>query len=469
LDRRSSRRDLRAAIIVTGTELTFGRTEFNGGLVDIDGPMVAAELTALGVRVVHQVVKPDDGPLLVAELQHALEIGVDVVVTTGGMGSTADDVTNWAVGQVTGRRLAIVPWLRRDVMAKERVYGEVERHTDLVDAVNKQVTLPEGAEPIAPLGTAAAYWLRADGVIWIVLPGPPWEARGSLREILRRHRRALINDPARVERWTIRAFGGDEILVNGALREARAEGLLEQLPAPVTCFAEGGAETTIDLHFRPGQERDATAFVAFLRQRLPVFSEGPTLDELLVPLLAAKRVAVYGTTRVGAALPVRLDASASPSLRLFASREQAVRFAGFGVHTARGQGRALFGTVGVRWPRGVGSRWWGRHPRGRPYPNDEMLACRIAERGLCVDQPDYAIAVVGDAPTAVCLATPARPSTARLLISPQQEHRAQHRRIRLGRSRQAEPPADRQSVDAFLTYELLRLLFEEAWRQRPRS
>jgi nicotinamide-nucleotide amidase len=98
---------VRAGIVVTGTEVLTGRVS------DRNGPWVAEELRRLGVDV-GAVVVVGDRP---EDLRDALRFlaGEDLVITTGGLGPTADDLTAQVVGHVQGRPSAVDPELEREI------------------------------------------------------------------------------------------------------------------------------------------------------------------------------------------------------------------------------------------------------------------------------------------------------------------------------------------------------------------
>ena len=449
---RAKGRPLQAAIVITGTELMLGSEDSQDGPRDENGPVIAKMLTHLGIRVIHMAVTPDHDDLLAAELRHARAIGADIIITTGGRGSTPDDRTTAAIAEVTGKKLVLHERLWRQVMDRERAQGEVENEDDLRAAVGKQVTLPEGIVTLSPLGTAAPFFfVTDDGVLWLSLPGPPWEAKNSCLLLFEHRRvRAILASAAPLKHHTVRVFGGDEKRINAALREAGARGLLADLPDPGTCFAEGGAETRIDLQLTPDQEADFALFLKFLVATFGdrLFSVGPTLDELTLPLLEGRNVAIYGTGAAASALYVRLEDRVNVKARLFPTLEKLEAFAG------------------VREPRRVGRvRLPGHHEHVVPEPPSEALARHIAEQGLQRDHIDFAVAIVGESPAYACVASKGGARCSGTLVSPQEEQTALISRVlRWVRRRQLDPGSlvDRRSLREFRSYELLRLLFTAA-------
>src|SRR5215510_2011240 len=92
---------VRAGIVVTGTEVITGR------IADSNGPWVSERLAELGVEVAHILVVADRPKDLEAALEFLAAEGMDLIVTTGGLGPTADDLTAEVVGRFAGRELVL--------------------------------------------------------------------------------------------------------------------------------------------------------------------------------------------------------------------------------------------------------------------------------------------------------------------------------------------------------------------------
>src|SRR5262249_10337574 len=144
---------------------------------DANGPWVSERLAELGVEVAYiQVVadRPDD---LEAALRFMAGEGMDLIITTGGLGPTADDLTAEMVGRFAGREMV----LDEEMAAKiaKILEGFAKRcrldQEALLEANRKQAMVPEGAVPLDPVGTAPGLVVPADGRVVVVLPGPPRE------------------------------------------------------------------------------------------------------------------------------------------------------------------------------------------------------------------------------------------------------------------------------------------------------
>jgi nicotinamide-nucleotide amidase len=167
----------RAGVIVTGTEVLTGRVR------DRNGPWLAEQLRLAGVDIA-DVVQVGDRPAdLVAALRFLTDSGLDLIVTSGGLGPTADDLTAAVVGEFQGRPSALDPqWEARIAAIIERLTANRGWRTDpeaMAAGIRKQAMVPAGATVIAPAGTAPGLIVPpADGrpgVPVVVLPGPPRE------------------------------------------------------------------------------------------------------------------------------------------------------------------------------------------------------------------------------------------------------------------------------------------------------
>jgi nicotinamide-nucleotide amidase len=168
----------KAAIVAIGSEMLGPLRQ------DTNSLWLTARLEEVGISVVHKAVVGDDIPAIVRELGHAA-LGANLILTTGGLGPTADDVTVTAVAEWLGTAL------RRDTEFVARMRARFERRGLRMPAVNeKQADFLVGARVLEnPRGTAPGFWAAKNGVEIVVLPGVPSEMReimeGSVLPILR--------------------------------------------------------------------------------------------------------------------------------------------------------------------------------------------------------------------------------------------------------------------------------------------
>ncbi|TMK74410.1 MAG: competence/damage-inducible protein A [Actinobacteria bacterium] len=291
-----SQRPVRAGIVVTGTEVLTGR------ISDRNGPWLAERLGELGVEVSHIVCVGDRAPDLRAALGFLADVGVELIVTSGGLGPTADDLTAEVVGEFAGRELVLDEAMEERIA--EILAGFARRFRfdaeALREANRKQALVPEGATAIDPAGTAPGLVVPTDGPTVIVLPGPPRELKAMWPE-------ALATDAARsamakvtpIHTDTLRIFGIPESELAKSLREI--EGDLDLAPLEITtCLRR--AELEIDVRYRDGAEGVAKGLLDELADRFEryVFSrDGSTIDQQIASLLADRRIGIAESETAG--------------------------------------------------------------------------------------------------------------------------------------------------------------------------
>lgn len=155
---------MRADIISIGTEILMGE------LVDTNAPYLAAQLPPMGIELQRVSQTKDDIGMLVETLQQAWQRS-DLVLTTGGLGPTDDDLTREAIAQLVGEDLYV------DHQSLEHL-KEVfrQRGSSMPDANIKQANLiPSARTVLNAIGTAPGWWMEKDGKIIVAMPGPPGE------------------------------------------------------------------------------------------------------------------------------------------------------------------------------------------------------------------------------------------------------------------------------------------------------
>jgi nicotinamide-nucleotide amidase len=160
-----------AEIVTIGTELLLGE------IVDSNAAHIARQLASIGVDHYYTTTVGDNEERIVGVLRDALARS-DVVITTGGLGPTVDDVTREAAARVTGRELVSPPALLAQIEAYFRRRGYT-----MTDNNRRQAYVPEGAIAIEnPVGTAPGFIVEVGGKVIICLPGVPHEMRHLLQE-----------------------------------------------------------------------------------------------------------------------------------------------------------------------------------------------------------------------------------------------------------------------------------------------
>ena len=162
-----------AEILAVGTEVLLG------DLVDTNTAWLSARLAALGVSVYRHVTVGDNKQRIVAALLEASS-RADLVITTGGLGPTSDDLTNECLGLAAGRQMVEYPEARRHVDEMFARFGREPTSSNY-----KQALFPEGSRLIPnPLGTAMGALLELDGALVATFPGVPIEMKRMFEETL---------------------------------------------------------------------------------------------------------------------------------------------------------------------------------------------------------------------------------------------------------------------------------------------
>jgi nicotinamide-nucleotide amidase len=162
-----------AEIVTIGTEMLLG------DLVDTNTPWLSARLATLGVGVYRHTTVGDNRERITGALREAAS-RADLVITTGGLGPTSDDLTNECLGVVTGRRMVEYPEAREHVDEMFKKFGRRPTPNNY-----KQALFPEGTDLIPnPLGTAMGALLEAEGTQFATLPGVPSEMKRMFEETL---------------------------------------------------------------------------------------------------------------------------------------------------------------------------------------------------------------------------------------------------------------------------------------------
>src|SRR5207245_5942155 len=176
---------VRGGIVVTGTEVLTGRVS------DRNGPWLADRLHELGVELALTVIVGDRPHDMQAALRFMTEQGMDVVLTSGGLGPTADDLTAEAVGRFQGREMVLDEELQARIAA---ILARLTKRWPNLDqnatreGNRKQATVPADATGLTPVGTAPGLVVppTADhGPTIVVLPGPPRELQPMWAQALR--------------------------------------------------------------------------------------------------------------------------------------------------------------------------------------------------------------------------------------------------------------------------------------------
>ncbi len=309
----------RAGILVTGTEV------LTGIISDRNGPWLSERLRELGVDTAMIQIVGDRPADLLTALRFMADAGMAVIVTSGGLGPTADDMTAEVVGRFCGREMVL------DAELEERI-AEILRpmmtrwphlSEDAVRRGNrKQAVVPRGATVLEPEGTAPGLVVApVDGrsgptqPTVVVLPGPPRELAAMWGTAVGTEAfQAAIAGAVEYRREIVRLFGIPESEIANTLRDAEADGLaLEPALEITTCLRRG--EIEIATRFESSAQDDYDRLLEFIRARHSdtLFSlDGSTIDDQVAELLTGHSLAAAESC-TGGLLAARLTDRAGSS------------------------------------------------------------------------------------------------------------------------------------------------------------
>jgi len=279
----------RAGIVVTGTEVLTGRVQ------DRNGPWIADRLLELGVELAHITICGDRPGDIEAQLRFLASEGVDLIVTSGGLGPTADDMTVATVARFAGLELEL------DDALENRIADIIKRlmarfdnvDLDAVRAANrKQAMIPVGAHVINPVGTAPGVVVPGKPTI-VVLPGPPRELQPMWPLAVESDavQRAIAGRTT-YRQDMVRMFGLPESGLADTLRDAEQsiDGF-ERLEI-TTCLRRG--EVEVVTRYEPDAAGIYAKLMELLRERhsREIFSEdGSLVDDQVAQMLSGRRIA----------------------------------------------------------------------------------------------------------------------------------------------------------------------------------
>jgi nicotinamide-nucleotide amidase len=278
----------RAGIVVTGTEVLTGR------VTDRNGPWLAERLKELGVDVAYTTIVGDRPGDMEAALRFMAGEGLDLILTSGGLGPTADDLTAEVVGRAQGREMVLDEALEGRIaeilkpLAKRWPSLDMEA---IRQSNRKQAVIPQGSTILEPVGTAPGLVVPPpepqDKPTVVVLPGPPrelqpmWSAAVETEAL-----KAAIKDATVYRQTMLRLYGIPESEIAETLRTAEREGVELGRLEITTCLKRG--EVEVVTRYEPTEQEVYDAFEAVVRARHAdtLFSDdGSTVDDQVAELL----------------------------------------------------------------------------------------------------------------------------------------------------------------------------------------
>jgi nicotinamide-nucleotide amidase len=245
---------LNAEIVAVGTELLLGQ------ITNTNAREISSALADVGIDVYYQTVVGDNLDRMVETLDRALG-RADIVVVTGGLGPTPDDITREGVAAAIGVQL------ERDEELAQQIRGFFEKLGRPMPADNlRQADLPKGATAIPAEGTAPGFFVETAGKLIFSMPGVPWEMTAMLQK-------AVL--PMLKQRAGAQPIVSREVIVVG-LGESRTHELIEDIVAaqtnPTIAYRASAGQVRLRISAKADTEADALSLIrpveSAIRERL---------------------------------------------------------------------------------------------------------------------------------------------------------------------------------------------------------
>lgn len=264
-----------AEVISIGTELLLGE------IVDHNSAHIARQLRTIGLDLHYMTTVGDNLERIVHVLRAALD-RADVVITTGGLGPTVDDVTREGVARATNRPLILDPELLRQI---EAFFARLGR--PMKENTRRQAYIPQGATPIPnPVGTAPAFIVEDSRGVIIALPGVPREMEYLLEHAVLPYLRQHLGHTAVIKSKVLRTVGVGESEVDTLIAD------LMTSANPTVGLAAHPGQTDVRITAKAPTEAEADRLIATMearvRERLGdvIYGEGEeTVEEVVARLL----------------------------------------------------------------------------------------------------------------------------------------------------------------------------------------
>jgi nicotinamide-nucleotide amidase len=233
-----------AEIIAVGSEL-LGHDK-----LDTNSLFITEQLNALGVEVARKIVIGDHRERLTEAIRQAID-NAEIIVLTGGLGPTEDDLTRDAVAAALGRKLIfsdeILGWIEQRFRQINRKMAEINK---------RQAYLVEGAEPLPnPRGTAPGQWLNVGSRVITLLPGPPGELKPLFaNECVPRLEKFLPPQVIRTRFYRVAGMGESDL-------DALIAPVYTKVENPVTTILSGMGDIQVHLRARGRNAEEAEALL----------------------------------------------------------------------------------------------------------------------------------------------------------------------------------------------------------------
>jgi competence/damage-inducible protein CinA-like protein len=241
---------MHAEIIATGSELLLGE------VVDTNSTTIARKLREIGLNLFYKTVVGDNEQRMAEALRIALNRS-DVIITTGGLGPTVDDVTRPAVARAVDRELIFSDELLAQIQARFRAYG-----VPMGENNRRQAYIPQDAIPIEnPVGTAPSFIVEHHGHLIISLPGVPREMEYLMEHTVLPYLKEKLQLTEVILIRTLHTVGQGESRIDEAI------GDLETSANPTVGLSAKAGQVDIRITAKAATREEAEALNAEMEQR----------------------------------------------------------------------------------------------------------------------------------------------------------------------------------------------------------
>lgn len=273
---------MRAEVISIGTELLLG------DINDTNATFIAQSLREIGLDLLYRTTVGDNEERIAQVINVALD-RADVVITTGGLGPTVDDVTREGIANATGRPLEFHQSLLDQIQERFRRFG-----VRMTDNNHRQAYAPQGAILVEnPVGTAPVFILETERGVVLTLPGVPREMEHLLREAFIPWLKKRIGHRAVIRSLVLRTAGIGESQVDAKIAD------LMVAANPTVGLAAHSGQTDIRITAKAGSDAEADRLIspieAEIRSRVGewIYATGSQpIEEVVAALLAAKQASL---------------------------------------------------------------------------------------------------------------------------------------------------------------------------------
>lgn len=273
---------IKATIITIGDELLIGQ------VIDTNSAWIAQKLNDLGIDVLRRVAVADDRAAIIGALDEEL-MHADVLLLTGGLGPTADDITKPLLAEYFGGELVV----NEEVLAHlEHMFAL--RNKPMIGRNRKQAEVPDMCTVLFNrMGTAPGMWFERSGKVVVSMPGVPFEMMNIMEdEVLPRFRQRYFSD-AIVHRTIITAGEGESFIADAI------QDLEEALPAHIRlAYLPQYGMVRLRLTGRGPDERELIREMELIRDAMANRLEHivVSFDDLPLEHIIGKELTVQGRT-----------------------------------------------------------------------------------------------------------------------------------------------------------------------------